>query len=63
MLDCARLGDSEMRVNAAAMLLFLGGKASKPFDWEQRPLFLQFGTDNPAELRASWEELRQRSGV
>lgn len=63
LLDCARLGNAEIRVNAAAMLMFICGQAKEPFDWEQRPFFLKFGTDKTAELRECWHELRKRTGV
>ncbi len=62
-LDCARLGNSTARVHAAAMLMYLCGKADEPFDWNQRPFFLRFATENNQELRAAWMELRERTGV
>jgi len=63
LLDCARKGPSEARVNAAAMLLYLCGQAAEAFDWAQRPFFLRFASDDPAELHAAWGELRQRTGL
>jgi hypothetical protein len=63
LLDCARLADPVLRVNAAAMLMYLCGKADEPFDWAQRPFFLRFASDDGAELRAAWTELRERTGV
>ena len=63
LLDCARLADPVTRVNAAAMLLYLCGKADEPFDWSQRPFFLRFSTEEKGELRAAWQELRERTGV
>ena len=63
LLDCARLADPVTRVNAAAMLLYLCGKADEPFDWSQRPFFLRFSTEEKGELRAAWRELRERTGV
>jgi len=63
LLECARLGDADIRVNAAAMLMFVCGLAKEPFDWEQRPFLLQFRTDKTAELRVCWEELRKRAGL
>jgi hypothetical protein len=63
LLDCCRLGDPVTRVNAAAMLLYLCGQAAEPFDWSQRPFFLRFGSEDSAELRAVWTELRQRTGI
>jgi hypothetical protein len=63
LLDCARLADPTTRVNAAAMLMYLCGKAEEAFDWNQRPFFLRFGTEDNQELRAAWMELRERTGV
>lgn len=55
--------DSVIRVNGAAFLLYICGKTSKPFDWDQRPFFLRFSRDNPEELQQAWEELRKRTGL
>ena len=63
LLDCARLTDPVTRVNAAALLMYLCGKADGPFDWSQRPFFLRFGSEDRNELRAAWTELRQRTGI
>jgi hypothetical protein len=63
LLDCARLTGPTTRVNAAAMLMYLCGKADAPFDWNQRPFFLRFATEDNGELRAAWKELRERTGV
>ena len=63
LLDCTRLADPVTRVNAAAMLLYICGKADEPFDWNQRPFFLRFSTEDKGELRAAWKELRGRTGV
>jgi len=63
LLDCARLAPATTRVNAAAMLMYLCGKAEEAFDWNQRPFFLRFATEDNQELRAAWMELRERTGV
>jgi hypothetical protein len=63
LLDCARLGAPTTRVNAAALLMYLCGKAEEPFDWNQRPFFLRFQTEDNQELRAAWMELRERTGI
>lgn len=55
--------DSVIRVNGAAFLLYICGKTSDPFDWDQRPFFLRFKGDNPDELQQAWEELRKRTGL
>ncbi|MBL8892771.1 MAG: hypothetical protein JNL67_22535 [Planctomycetaceae bacterium] len=50
-------------VHFAAMLLFIRGQASEPFDWEQRPFFLRFGVGDEADRQAALRELSQRIGV
>src|SRR5438132_1365674 len=42
LLDCARKAEGVTRVNAAALLMYLCGQASEPFDWSLRPFFLRF---------------------
>ena len=49
--------ESEASVHAAARLAFLYGKATSDFDWDLRPLFLRFGTADPAERAAATAEL------
>ncbi len=53
----------DVAVHCAAMLTFLHGKADEPFDWEQRPFFLRFHTDEPRERQAVFRELCERLGV
>jgi hypothetical protein len=60
LLELALSGEATVRVNAAALLLYLCGGAAEPFDWGQRPFFLRFGEDDPGEVRSAWEELRSR---
>ena len=62
-LDCARLADPTTRVHAAALLMYLCGKADEAFDWNQRPFFLRFASEDNRELRAAWTELRERTGI
>jgi hypothetical protein len=52
--------DGGTAVHFAAMLMFLHGKASSSFDWDERPFFLQFNTDDPAERRRHFLELCRR---
>ena len=54
--------DGVARVNAAALSLFLAGKASSPFDWDQRPFFLRFNAEDQTLLLEAWEALKQRVG-
>lgn len=56
-----RTGD--VAVHFAAMLTFLHGKAAEPFDWNQRPFFLRFHTEDRAEREAAFRELCARIGA
>ena len=53
----------ENAVHFAAMLMFIHGKADTAFDWDQRPFFLQFHTEDRAERRRHFRELCERIGV
>lgn len=57
------LRKDEGGVHFAAMLMFLHGKAESSFDWNQRPFFLRFRNDDPADRRAAFVELCARIGV
>lgn len=50
-------------VHFAAMLMFLHGKTQSAFDWDQRPFFLEFKTDDSAKRRALFRDLCARIGV
>jgi hypothetical protein len=56
-----RKGD--VAVHFAAMIFFLHGKATVPFDWAHRPFFLRFNTENRAEREAVFRELCAHVGV
>jgi hypothetical protein len=58
LLDCAIRGAPHLRVHAAALALYLAGGAKEPFDWDHRPLFLQFGEEEEATRAAAMSELR-----
>jgi hypothetical protein len=62
LLDCARIGQPDVRVHAAALCLYLAGKAKEPFDWKHRPFFLKFGEEDPAIRKRAFEELCRRIG-
>lgn len=47
----------------AAMLLYLHGQASEPFEWAQRPFFLRFNTEDRAAREEVFAELCARIGV
>ncbi|MBL9167777.1 MAG: hypothetical protein JNN07_08550 [Verrucomicrobiales bacterium] len=49
-------------IHFAAMLMYLHGKAPSAFDWEQRPFFLQFDTDNPTLRERLFRELCRKIG-
>jgi hypothetical protein len=53
----------EAAVQFAALLLFVHGKADSPFDWDQRPFFLRFNTDDPKARGAVFVELCGIIGV
>jgi hypothetical protein len=47
----------------AAMLFFLHGKSASSFDWEHRPFFLKFNTDNLSDRATVVRELSEVIGV
>jgi hypothetical protein len=49
--------EGEAAVHCAALLAYVHGKATEPFDMELRPFFLRFHTDDPAERRRAFDEL------
>jgi hypothetical protein len=55
--------EGENAVHFAAMLMFIHGKAITAFDWDQRPFFLQFHTEDHAERRRHFRELCERIDV
>lgn len=61
-LECARDGKPDVRVHAAALALYLAGKAESPFDWKHRPFFLQFGEEDRAKRERAYAELCRRIG-
>ncbi len=59
----ARFRNGGPGVHFAAMLMFLHGKASSSFDWEQRPFFLRFNTPEGPERDAVFLELCAKIGA
>ncbi|MGC4073717.1 MAG: hypothetical protein QM760_14650 [Nibricoccus sp.] len=49
-------------VHFAAMLMFLHGKATSAFDWEQRPFFLRFNATQRDERETVFLELCDKIG-
>jgi hypothetical protein len=50
-------------VHFAALLFYLHGLAAEPFDWNHRPFYLRFKSEDPAERRRCFRELCARIGV
>ena len=55
--------NGETAVLFAALLMFIHGKAASAFDWDQRPFFLRFNTENQREREAAYRELREKAGL
>ena len=55
--------EGEVAVHFAAMLAYVHGTATEPFDWEQRPFFLRFHTEDAEERRAAFRDLCGQLGV
>jgi hypothetical protein len=49
--------------HCAAMLYFLYGHSKEAFDWDHRPFFLRFNTDDRDEREAAFRELCATLGV
>lgn len=47
----------EIATNFAGMLAFVYGKGDSAFDWNRRPLFLKFNSDDGGERRRTFDEL------
>jgi hypothetical protein len=60
LLELTLTGEREIRIHAAALSLYLAGKAEEPFDWNHRPFFLRFGEDDVNERQNAYAELCQR---
>ena len=60
---CALSRTGDVAVHFAAMLFYIHGKASVPFDWDHRPFFLRFHTEDRAERVAVFRELCATVGV
>jgi hypothetical protein len=58
LLRCALDGAPDLRVHAAALALFFAGGAEEAFDWNHRPLFLEFGEESRPVRVAAMEKLK-----
>jgi hypothetical protein len=56
-------GEGEGAVHAAARLAYIHRKAKEPFDWELRPLFLKFNSEDRGERIRAFRELSKLVGV
>jgi hypothetical protein len=63
LLQGALRSDDGRAVRFAAILFFLQGKASEPFDWSERSFFLRFKASDRRERRKAFDEMRQLIGV
>lgn len=54
--------DGREPVHFAAMLMYLHGQARSSFDWELRPFFLKFGSDDEVERERAYVELMDKIG-
>jgi hypothetical protein len=59
----ALAGEGETAVHAAARLAYIHGKAREEFDWELRPLFLRFNSQDRGERTRAFRELCALCGV
>ena len=62
LLHCSVEGAPHLRSHAAALSLFLAGRAAEPFDWAHRSLFLQFGEEDRSVRLAARQDLRRLLG-
>jgi hypothetical protein len=63
LLRCALDGNDDVRVHAAALVHFIYGVSSEPFDWKFRPFYLRFGSKKKRERRQAYLELCAAIGV
>jgi hypothetical protein len=59
----ARQRAGDVACHFAAMLMYLHGQAAEPFDWNLRPYFLRFNTEDRAEREQVYGELCARLGI
>ncbi len=62
LLECALDGADHLRVHAAALALFLSAGAQEAFDWNFRPLFLEFGEPDRAVRLEAMKKLKELMG-
>jgi hypothetical protein len=57
LLWCSLHGHDDARPHAAALVHYLSGLASEPFDWKHRPFYLRFGSKDLEEREDAFLEL------
>jgi hypothetical protein len=55
--------DGETAVLFAALLLYIHQQAKEPFDWDQRPFFLRFHTEDRSAREVVFGELCAKIGI
>ncbi|HWA15487.1 MAG TPA: hypothetical protein VG817_03585, partial [Gemmatimonadales bacterium] len=55
--------EGEVACHFAAMLCFLHGKAKEAFDWDHRPYYLEFNTEDQDKRWEMFMDLCARIGV
>lgn len=50
-------------VRFVGILFFLYGKATEPFDWNQRPFFLKFNTNDSRQRRKAFDKMCRLLGI
>jgi hypothetical protein len=55
--------EGDVAVLFAGMLFYIYGKAKEPFDWSQRPFFLQFNTENRQKRVQTFRELCRQLNI
>jgi HEAT repeat protein len=58
-----RARDGSVAVHFAALLDYIHGGSAEAFDMDQRPFYLRFQTDDPAERESAIEALRIKLGL
>lgn len=55
--------EGEVAVHFAAMLCYVHGRTAEPFDWDERPFFLRFHTEDRQAREAAFRDLCARLGL
>jgi len=55
--------EGEVAMHYAAMILFIHQKSNEPFDWDMRPFFLKFNTEDRKAREKAFLELCEKVGA